>query len=741
MADESPDLAKDLGLLAALTIGIGTMVGAGIFVLPGPAVARAGPATVLGFVLAGAIALLTALSVAELGTAMPKAGGAFHYINQALGPFFGSIAGWGNWLGLAFASAFYMVGFAEYIGTVLPVSGLAVAGVSLSGVQVVAVVGSLLFVGINYIGARETGLVQVAIVLLLVAILVVFAVVGLARSSPVAVLGVLGDAPRMDAVLPVTGFIFVSYLGFVQITSVGEEIRDPGRNLPIAVIGSVVFVTLVYTVALVTLLVSADIGVIADNTTAVIDVARLLMGPAGAVLLLVGGLLATASSANASILASSRINFAMGRDGIISPRLNEIHARYRTPYRSIGVTGLLIVGFVLLADVETLAAAGSVLHLIVYGLVNLAVIVMRTAPVEYAPTFRVPGYPVVPAVGAVSSLALIGYFGAPILALAAGVTGFAVVWYLVYARTRSRSTGALAGVLAAGALPLSAGVRRRFRTGAVAAPYRVVVPIRNPETARALVRVGATVAAAEDGVVLPVRIHQVPDQTPLESARAQHDPTLDEQLFATAEAAAAAVDVPVEAHTFFSHKGFEAVYDAARQYDAALTVIGRGPDAHGSSGRAGSTLRELRGAVPSDFLTVLPRGLDVTRIVLPTAGGADTALAARVARALADAQDVEVLCLHVRDDAAAGMAFLQRWADEHGLGDATLRVDSGDPAAVVRSYLGPQTLLLMGATSEGVLPRLVGEGSLVDAIAPAEASLIIAERRRRRSWRERLLGR
>ncbi|MDR9446026.1 MAG: APC family permease, partial [Haloquadratum sp.] len=244
-------------------------------------------AEVLGFALAGAIALLTALSVAELGTAMPKAGGAFHYINQALGPFFGSIAGWGNWLGLAFASAFYMVGFAEYIGTVLPVGGLAVAGLGLSGVQLVAVVGSLLFVAVNYIGARETGLVQVAIVLTLVAILVVFAVVGLARSAPAAVLGVLGEAPQMDAVLPVTGFIFVSYLGFVQITSVGEEIRDPGRNLPIAVIGSVVFVTLVYTIALVTLLVSADIGVIADNTTAVIDVARLLMGPAGAVLLLV----------------------------------------------------------------------------------------------------------------------------------------------------------------------------------------------------------------------------------------------------------------------------------------------------------------------------------------------------------------------------------------------------------------------------------------------------------------------
>ncbi|MDR9446045.1 MAG: universal stress protein, partial [Haloquadratum sp.] len=240
--------------------------------------------------------------------------------------------------------------------------------------------------------------------------------------------------------------------------------------------------------------------------------------------------------------------------------------------------------------------------------------------------------------------------------------------------------GALSGMLAAGALPLSAGVRRRFRTGGAAASYRVVVPIRNPETARALVRVGALVAAAHDGTVLPVRIHQVPDQTPLESARAQHDPTLDEQLFATAEAAAAAVEVPVEAHTLFTHKGFEAVYDAAERYGADLTVIGRGPDAHGSSGRAGSTLRELRGAVPSDFLTVLPRGLDVARIVLPTAGGADTALAAAVARALSDTLGAEVVCLHVRDDATAGMTFLQRWAATHGLADATLRVDSGEPA-------------------------------------------------------------
>jgi amino acid transporter len=101
MSDD--ELAKDLGPLAALTIGVGTMIGAGIFVLPGDAVTTAGSLAVAAFVVGGVIALLTALSASELGTAMPKSGGAYFYVNHALGPLFGSVAGWANWLGLAFA--------------------------------------------------------------------------------------------------------------------------------------------------------------------------------------------------------------------------------------------------------------------------------------------------------------------------------------------------------------------------------------------------------------------------------------------------------------------------------------------------------------------------------------------------------------------------------------------------------------------------------------------------------------
>ena len=359
MSDE--ELAKDLGPLAALTIGIGTMIGAGIFVLPGTAVARAGPLAAFTFVLGGVIALFTALSASELGTAMPKSGGAYFYVNRALGPMFGSVAGWANWLGLAFASAFYMYGFGEYVNALVGLGSVGLGPVSLEAAQVIGLAGALLFIAVNYFGAKETGGLQIVIVMSLLGILAVFTVVGLLNADMES-LRPLAPPGTTSEVLPVTGIIFVSYLGFVQITSVAEEIKNPGRNLPLAVLGSVVIVTVVYALFLVVLLAAVPNELVANNETAVVDAARLLfgnyevfgysLGAVGAGMLLLGGLLATASSANASILSSSRINFAMGREKIVTPKLNEIHKRFGTPYKSIALTGALILVFLVAGGVE-----------------------------------------------------------------------------------------------------------------------------------------------------------------------------------------------------------------------------------------------------------------------------------------------------------------------------------------------------------------------------------------------------
>jgi amino acid transporter len=433
---EQRELERTLGLLPALAIGTGTMVGAGIFVFPGLAAGRAGPAAMLSFAIGAVVALLVALPTSELATAMPESGGGYFFVSRALGPLLGCMVGIGQWLGLVFASAFYLMGFGHYLsdllrelGAELPVS---VVGLALGM--------AVLLTGVSITGTENTGDLQNWIVASLLAILV-----GFLGHGALDVLGVFGAARVPEAffpygampVFPTAALVFTSYLGFVQIATVAGEIKDPSRNLPRAMIGSVVLVGTLYVLTIfigTSLLGSEQLAEMGE--TAVVNVGRRIAGPFGAAALLGGGLLATLSSANASILSASRSIYALSRDDLVPNQVERINRRYRTPHVALLLAGGPIVGLILFGRVEVLAEVASLLHLFMYGLICVALLVLRWSPPDgYRPTFRCPGHPVVPVLGAAASVGLVGFMNPLSIGIGGGILLATAGWYLYYART------------------------------------------------------------------------------------------------------------------------------------------------------------------------------------------------------------------------------------------------------------------------------------------------------------------
>jgi len=729
-SEENHGLVRELGLTEGIAIGLGTMVGAGIFVLSALAAERAGPASTISYVIAGGICLLVALVISELATGMPKAGGSYTFIAEALGPLAGSIVGPGNWLGLTFAGGFYLLAAGEYLAMVIPVPPWAAS----------AVVG-LFFTWMNYRGAKLTGSVQNVVVVILLVILVAFTAVGLFN---VDVQLYQPFAPRgWGAVVGTVGLIIVSFTGFEKVSTISEEMKRPGRNLPLAIVGSVVIATALYGLILVTLTGIFPMAGIAQREAPLVEAAGHVAGGVGSAVMLAAGILATLSSANAAIMASSRINYGMGRDGVLPDWFSHIHPTLNTPSNSIIVTGGLGILLSLTGQAEALAEISSALFMVSYALLCLSVIVMRgSRPSWYCPAFRAPLYPVLPVVAGVLCLAVIFTMAPSSRITGLGLVAASLVWYMFWVRRKARVVGEF-GPHWERERPLEGVIEATQEMGR-GERHEILLPLFADTQAEPLMTLAAALSQADDRrVIVAIDVVVVPSQTPLESVeiqwRRQEDEEADTALRRLARQGAE-LGVPVRTIRRAARGEASGALAVAEGRSATELILldWRGPLSAGQI--YGNPRKTILREAHCHVAVLRERSLGkVRRVLVPASGGPHARLGLRLASQIADSDDAELTVLRV----ARPGEELNREAEERacsGLAkevldecDTPVRTKVMVHEAIVECILeeareGGYDLLVIGASNEwGVKSLLVG--AVPDAIADKAPCSVLMVRR------------
>ena len=419
-----PKLKKGLGLLDVFCIAAGAMISSGLFVLPGIASAKVGPALFLSYILASFIAMPTIFSKAELVTAMPKAGGDYFYISRSMGSVAGVIGGLSSWFSLSLKAAFALIGMAAYLKLVVPFN-----------VKPVALVLCLVFVALNLIGIKQAAKTQVILVLGLLAALLFFIFFGfpairIERYTPFVPFGI-------SSVFAAAGFVFISYGGVTKIASVAEEIKNPGRNIPLGMIFSLILMGIAY--ALVVFITSGLVGQqrLQYSLTPIADAAGNLCGTAGVIIMAVAAILAFVSTANAGIISASRYPLAMARDRLLPGFFKRINSRFLTPHYSILFTGAFMLAAVSFLRLEILVKLASELLIMLFIFTNAAVIIMRESKLQnYQPKFHSPLYPGMQILGIIGCGFLLAEMGRFILFFSSLLIAAGLLWYLAYAGVR-----------------------------------------------------------------------------------------------------------------------------------------------------------------------------------------------------------------------------------------------------------------------------------------------------------------
>ncbi|WP_254526052.1 amino acid permease [Natrinema caseinilyticum] len=770
-SDVETELSRDMSLFDITFIGVGAMIGAGVFALTGFAAGLAGPALTLAFLLNGFVAIFTAVSYAELGAAFPEAGGGYLWVKEALVDPNGFFAGWMSWFAHAVACSLYAVTFGVFVTEFVVYSGLLSEGFVLFGVfdrllleKLLAVVVVSLFAYINYRGAEETGKAGVVVTGIKVIILTVFVGFGILATintpnwpakfvahpefAPNGVIGVIGAM----------GFTYIAFEGYEIIVQSGEEVVNPGENVPKAVFYSLLIVVPIYILvsfaALGGISVGPDLAARADIASdaptwrllgnlgelGIIEAAGQFV-PYGVPLLLIAGLTATMSALNATVYSSSRVSFAMGRDRALPAVFDSIHPEKRTPHLAIFLSTILIVLMAIALPIQAVAASADIMFILLFIQVNWTVIKMRKTHPDLPRTFEVPYMPWPPLIGIVLQFLLTPFLLSALgleLGLGPDSHGFialitTVIWMALgivvyYGYSERKEIEKLEEETPTVATEQAPAPQRRARD------QQILVPISNPDSVDQLMRTAFDLAVERNAEIEVVSVVEVPPQTPLSEGREFDTPQRDVIERAMAYASESEHDIPVSGTVRIGHDVGAAILNTVSQGEIDLVLMGWRGRSHRTDYVLGSNVDQVVTQARCDVLVkrMSPAG-DIGSILVPTAGGPHAQFAAEVARAIARATDASVEVIYVTAPGEADADVAERTLDRtaavfEDVAVTTETVEGDDVSNTIVERAENHDVTIVGSSREGLLQQLVFGSVPEETGRRANGAVIMAKR-------------
>jgi len=732
-------------------MGLGMMIGAGVFVGIGITVPKAGTGgLLLTFALNGLIALFTAMSFAELSSAIPRAGGAYNFARIGFGRGASFIAGWMEWFASSLAGAFYAVVFAK---ATVPFVANALLGLELTEltlsivVRVTALAAAGAFIYINYRGSSETGKIgaifTVAQMLFVLAIGVVGAIVACVQPQRlVNFQPFLNEDGGWWNLLGTMGVIYVAFEGFEVIAQAGDETIDPKRNIPKAMLYSVAIVTVTYVLVALAAVVAFDepgraLEWFRSNETTPIQG---FTGSVQNLIPVVGGLLVTlaiiassTSALNATIYSATRACFALGRDGMLPPAFAKISPVRKTPYVALAFTGVIVLGAAAGLNEHHGAATASIMFLFLFFVVNLCVIkIRRHMSDELVYGYVMPLFPLFPILAIICQAALAGgIMGESLVAWIIGPTwvlaGVAV--YHWYSRTRVP------------AAPHEIHILEEAVHAEASERYRIMVSVANPNNALEMVQNTYKLCGAKDASVELLHMVPVPDQVPLSDAEEYmtegKEGILETMLYL-------APLFPITTHLRYCRNVARGILSAVRDKRINLLIMGWHGKAKGHVFKLGSTIDPIIERSPCDVVVFKDCGGNQTfkRILVPLAGGPNGALALEVASILADPDEGRITAMTVARKGNKRPFDLQAFVDD-ALGRmrlpagrvATRVVDSSNVVDAILAESDDYDLVVLGCTRTPLL-RQIGHDTVPETVATRCPKPLVMVRSggRIRSW-------